>query len=115
MTSQLLDKAPVWLENPLEEREKVWCLESTYPGRLCVRFHHSAQKNYISVHRTEADAIGELSADNWVDSPSGVKLIEISLESVIQQCREQGPDPHFGYPCAGYVVCPDKIFVEVPR
>lgn len=96
------------LESPLEELQFVWALESDIPGELCVAVDHSIRQSFIMAFHSEQDAIDGLRYGNWVGNPTGVQPIELSLESVVQQSREQGPDSGYGYPCVGYVWMPDN-------
>lgn len=105
-----IDKAK--LSNvPLEERQLVWCLESPFPGRLCVYSCPDLNKSYIEVFWSEEDAIDLLRNGYWFVPPSGAAPIELSLEQVIQHSLEQGPD-FLGDPCVGYVLMPEKKLVR---
>lgn len=111
----MIKELEVTTQEPLEERQMVWALESSIPGRLCVRGILERRKSYIMVFRSERDALDDLSSGGWLVPTTGVKPIELSLESIIQQAREQGPAPTHSHPCAGYVWMPEEVYVEVPR
>ena len=98
------------LESPLEELQFVWALESSKPGRLCVWGDYILRQCFVMVFRSEQDAIDHIRNRNWLESPTGVQPIELSLESVIQQSLEQKPDAD-GYPCVGYVWLPEEQLV----
>lgn len=112
----MIKELEVTTQEPLEERQMVWALESYIPGRLCVWGKGGQRMDYIIVCRSERDALDLISRGSlWMAPTTGVKPIELSLESVIQQAREQAPSPVWGYPCAGFVWVPEMEFVEVPR
>lgn len=98
------------VESPLEELQFVWALESDIPGRLCVGRCHSLREGFVMVFRSEQDALDRIRYGSWPRDTTGIKPIELSLESVIQQSLEQGPDAD-GYPCVGYVWLPEEQLV----
>ena len=99
---------------PLKERRLVWCLESRFAGFLVARPNDACTECFLDVFGSEEDALAHFAKTTWLPDGDGIRPIQLSLESVIQQSLEQLPIISYGrvIPCVGYVWMPRMEFVR---
>jgi DNA-binding IclR family transcriptional regulator len=103
--SPILERNPMLdvIANPIPERQMVWCLDGA-EGELCLRL--CSRGLYILAFKSEESALADLREPGWEGSDlANVFPIELSLEALVQSCREQSVQ--------GYVWMPEEVYVEV--